>query len=918
MNLEWLKIEESWNWEKIEKTQAEQKLESLSQIQSQLDNSTYASNPEIKDKLEKNPNLKNEISQFIEDSANNKLNTWLDKFNSQKFDSDNETGLDQIEFSKFEEAINWAIEQIIKLDWMKDFQETYDDATDEWWITSPDKWLANKLLIWEKDFKELTWWNSFTEEWLKQLGLTEQNLEDMRNKPFDITSAQSIKELGILVWKELWEGVESIIKLLLNIPAAAVLLPRYLNYRVDINWFNDKDIEIGKIKINELTQNNPALAMLDLAWEKWLEMIKKLWEMISSWKQGDIATILVSLAWLIAWWAWLLKTWTKFARKEAVMNARQAWREARIAAWADEARNLRNTARDVANNAWKTQEKFQKIDDVLSWSALIWKIWGAAVNDEVFKADKLTWNDNLYFSNFSNNVPNSLKSENPVAWINKDWSISFNQSKLEQQFWVKITWEKWQTTFDWLSLKDFIKQNPEKWNAIMETLKNYKWHEATHRVLELNWIERVDVKINWQTRIFWQEEIAHIVDGSQKVSPDELQALEKILQEKVWPDFKLNSDKIRRTDTQNLNKNEADWFKRESEAAKSWVEITKSNDQLLQSNQKLTDDIYSTIYALAEWELTKTNQLFHEIFNQSREDISNKIFWAFLEQNGEKLTAMENKLNDVLTQKKAELNQKRLSQDEALKDLQKVEQIGRISKIETFDQLVDFCKKEIPELENYSKEQINNMLQNQLTDNHINTLNNRYPWFKDSLWRAKENKLNLETQKIQEAELYRKNEQFKRDMDNKYDYFNTDNYLLMNDRIKLTEQKITDLKNTQNANPDEIKYLENLHSNLEKKYMKLDSHIRRHYEEQFNQLQREQKRNEDLNRYANQQAQKNDANRNAMWNNNSWNTQISDTSKPAWYHIDEKNWIVRIHATPEERAERYRRQATNWKSPSNW
>jgi len=45
----------------------------------------------------------------------------------------------------------------------------------------------------------------------------------------------------------------------------------------------------------------------------------------------------------------------------------------------------------------------------------------------------------LQFSSFSNNVPDSLRSENPLAWINKDGTISYNKGTLETKFHVSIT-----------------------------------------------------------------------------------------------------------------------------------------------------------------------------------------------------------------------------------------------------------------------------------------------------------------------------------------------------------------------------------------------------------------------------------------------------------------------------------------------
>lgn len=877
MEFEWLKIEETWKWEKIEKSQAEIKLKEIWDIKKHLENTTNSSNPDIKQKLESNTKMQWEILQFIEDAANNKLSWGLDKFNSKNQDKDNESGLDSFEFANFEKSVNWAIDQIIKLDWVKDLQATYDDTNDKWWLSSPDKWLANKLWVSDNINDLLKWW-SFTEEWLKKLWLSEEDLKKMSDNQFDITSASSWKELWILTTKELWEWAESILKLLLNVLPSIILLPRYMAYRVESNASDTKEAEVWQIKLDELSSQNPALEMLNLLWEKWVEMLQKLWEMVKSGKQWDIAMMLVSIAWLIAWWAWLVKTWAKMARKEAVMSARAAWREARTATW----REMRNSIRDLWNQAGKVADKANKIDDTLSWVNAIktvwkvaWWIWTneawkqiEAANDASNKVEKVTElsdKEKLYYSNFTDKVPDSLKAEDPVAWINKDGTISYNKAKLEQEYWVKIDWNKWETTFDGMSLKEFTKQNPEKWQAIIDKLKNYKWHESTHRVLEAKWIDRINVNINGQNRIFWQEEISHIVDWSHQISKEEFDALEKALQEKLWSDLKLESDNIRRTDTKNISDkwNDKNTFSREKEAAK---------DSHL-SISEYSKNIENSMSAIENWLLKLANnnpelakQYFEQLFKTTKENVTNKIFSStYLEKDINKLIEIQDYLKTQETRLKQALDQKEI------KDLESTK-----------------LKEETTRLEQ-----------------------ERIIQEKMEAERLRQEKAN------QERIDYERNRQEQSKIQEKYSYLSSDELVWMKSRIEMIGYKIWELKKSGENNVNEIKYLESMKSKMETEYNKLPEWTRRNYEQQYEQILREQRNSASRNEYAKNMAEQRDNNLNAMWLNNNNQINVNQANnKPADYHID---WdTVHIHATPEERAEQLRRRATNWTQNSNW
>jgi hypothetical protein len=72
------------------------------------------------------------------------------------------------------------------------------------------------------------------------------------------------------------------LRFLANIPSSIILIPRYLNYRIDINSNNELIKTEGEIKIQELVNENPALAIIDILGEKGIDMIKNIAEMLTS------------------------------------------------------------------------------------------------------------------------------------------------------------------------------------------------------------------------------------------------------------------------------------------------------------------------------------------------------------------------------------------------------------------------------------------------------------------------------------------------------------------------------------------------------------------------------------------------------------------------------------------------------------
>ncbi len=536
---------------------------------------------EIESKYEwEKENIKKDVRFFIESSLWNRLYSHLWEYNIKKFDVDWNGEIDSEEEKNYSQAMTEAISQIIIMLWVNNFSQTHYESASKEWITNVDKKLANivnlwKHFLWEKGEK------NFSEAlYQRELSIKEEELKQIKERKFDITSKESRWDLALLLFKEFWDWVEDILRFLWNIPAWIILLPRYLTYRTltsedNLNIQSKTD---AQIKLNELVKENPSLWLIELLWEKWVEMIKKLAEMFTSWKQWDIAMLVVTIAWLLAGWAWAAKLWLNLSRKSAVNSARLAWREARIA-WETTSRTTRQWLKKWAQKTWKFAEVTGRVDDIV-WGAWIGHMTGQfGWSAEKIKNIQESANDSHYHSNFSTEIPESLRQQNPLAWIDKSWEIHYNQTSLEEKFGIKITTENGKTLFDWKTLKDH-KQAQE----ILDYLKELKAHEVTHRILEARGITEIKV---WD-KIYSQEDICSIVDWSRKIEKSELEALEKALKEKLWDDFRLlknwelDADFLRRYDTKMV----AGWedVRRKSEAAKvsyRLEQIPKNTETLL-------------------------------------------------------------------------------------------------------------------------------------------------------------------------------------------------------------------------------------------------------------------------------------------------------------------------------------------------
>lgn len=327
-------------------------------------------------------NLKKDVRTFIEASFWDRLYKHLWEFNLSKFDVDWKTWIDSVEEENYSQSISKSINQIIELWWLDKFSKIHSESDSKDWLLNFDKYLADKVNI-SQFWKD--WWKNII-DWAfqKSIWLTESDYKALADKKFEISSKDSWGELVMLLAKEIPNWLEDALRFFSNIPSWVILLPRYSWYRalsLDDNMSKDSKIE-AEIKKEELVRENPALWLCELLWEKWVDAIKQMAAMLTSWKVWDISTLAWVIIWMVWWGLWLAKLWVNATRKWLVQQARSVWREWREAwkAWssADTRNNLRNTATVI----WWAQAVAQNADKFMSW----W-VWGSAWSKEK-KAEK--------------------------------------------------------------------------------------------------------------------------------------------------------------------------------------------------------------------------------------------------------------------------------------------------------------------------------------------------------------------------------------------------------------------------------------------------------------------------------------------------------------------------------------------------
>jgi hypothetical protein len=131
--------------------------------------------------------------------------------------------------------------------------------------------------------------------------LDKETLEEYQNQTFEPGSIESWQTLGVVLAVEFPEGVEDIIRLLFNLPAAAVLIGPYQKTRKDLfsaqmmeKLGYDMDLEIAMLEMKQdfLVKNNPVLEMLDLVGVDGLKLIVDVLYRLNNILQGqDPATI---------------------------------------------------------------------------------------------------------------------------------------------------------------------------------------------------------------------------------------------------------------------------------------------------------------------------------------------------------------------------------------------------------------------------------------------------------------------------------------------------------------------------------------------------------------------------------------------------------------------------------------------------
>lgn len=463
---------------------------------------------------EQKEQIKKDVQFFIENSVKNTLSPELKKYNVSNFDIDWQEWIDKTEEDNYSKTIEKSIWQIIMAWWLNQFSKIHFESNSKKWFNNLDKYLADKVnlqkyFLWEK--KEKHFMESMIQKyWM----ISETDLKEMQERPFDITSKQSRWDLAILIFKEFWDGTEDVLRFLWNIPSWLLLTPRYTSYRTDTNSDNSQTKAEAEIKLKELIEQNPSLSILEILWEKWLEMLRYLWNMLTSWKQWDIAAALVTIAWLLAWWAWVTKLWLNMARKSAVKSARLAWRDARIA-WVTTSKNSRTALKTWAWKVWKVQDSANKIDDIVWW-AWIWHLTWA------FVKDKIKWD----LTPKEKEELQKAIDENPEL-----------REKIKNEFKKKITFEI-NKFIDEIIEKTDPKSVPEKKliqkrakELIQEIVWNPNFSPTTLKIL----IDiRNDIFANLSSWM-WLRSLTHILESvatSSKIPKNK--KVEKLLQEKFW------------------------------------------------------------------------------------------------------------------------------------------------------------------------------------------------------------------------------------------------------------------------------------------------------------------------------------------------------------------------------------------------
>ncbi|MDD3302699.1 MAG: hypothetical protein PHN31_04010 [Candidatus Gracilibacteria bacterium] len=304
---------------------------------------------------------KNEIKSFLKSSLQGKLSNSLSKYNVSNFDVDGQKGLDDIEQENYKRTIQDIIGKIMALGGLKKFLKIHKDIDLD---NGVDLYISNAIKLDKHILGEKGTKNFVEEKFQQYTMMTENDLNDIKNKQFDITSRQSWGDLSMLFFKEFGDGAEDVLRFLLNIPSGALLIPRYTKYRIDLNSEDLQESTEAEIRINELVTQNPSLMLIELLGEKGIILLKQLSEMLLSGKQGDIATLMVTIMGLLAGGAGVTKMGLNMYRSNLVKSARIAGKESRMAGKTS-SRLARNNIKTTSSKIGKVEEKLSGIDDIV-------------------------------------------------------------------------------------------------------------------------------------------------------------------------------------------------------------------------------------------------------------------------------------------------------------------------------------------------------------------------------------------------------------------------------------------------------------------------------------------------------------------------------------------------------------------------
>lgn len=539
--------------------------------------------------------------------------------------------------------IYWSEEVVV---WRNTFfQRPYSELLD-WndekmieWITKLDElyWLSvlKALNLWNiHDLSKLTWvrlLNAIKMQIVYNIDESDPNYDwglYWTKSMMDAISFGSIETVKLVNWQtvEVNELLESYVSTIKNFVDTQVVLDSAKN---SIEWW-----VMRYFWAEEWLNLN--YSSLEDVYEKWLNNMWA-WDLVITLR---MIFSIIPWIWDVVWWhddimianSWIDYTWEKLWLASTTFNyftwllwiTIVWWTVSDILKWPKLAKALllieklfnRLSSPEFIAKLSKNEMFIKLIDNIDSLIPSISSLpWFERFKLALNMAEDVSWTvdsvnerfSRMFFSWFSDNIPFSLKHLNPKAWINTDWTISFNKSFLENNYWITISWDSWQTLFNWLTLRDFIRQNPEIWVQLMAELKNLKSHEVLHRLLDSSDIKSINVQ--WIS--FTQEELCLMLERNPQIDnahwfTDELRQLVwKELSNLIWVDVVFEANAIRRLDTISLrSKYLNDDFRYEEQARASdlvvanprYLEVVWQSNNIRERLRRTMDGALSVLW----------------------------------------------------------------------------------------------------------------------------------------------------------------------------------------------------------------------------------------------------------------------------------------------------------------------------------